>query len=301
MTNAATLRFSIILLHWFPSLSLVDHMAVFICFWFTCSLHFQSGWQKKSNFFGNYTVLFGLFCNLNCYCYCIMLQIIFWVMRNFKPGQSIADILLVLMFLRCPTLVLMFLHGFGLWVHFICCLHCFIFLYYVSRFICFIFLYYVSRFIASVKLAMIVYFCDFLLIITSHKSSFTVHGEVSTCLVLQWSLCILQNFRQLEVSSAVLYMMSSAIYFVLLGILPLLSVEYGYGYVQMRGGECRHTQNGVLLKKRRSLSSSVGASCHGKAKSFIKMGFRCYAAIFRILVLHSALQILFINLMPCCP
>ena len=95
--------------------------------------------------------------------------------------------------------------------------------------------------------------------------------------------------------------MSSAIYFVLLGILPLLSVEYGYGYVQMRGGECRHTQNGVLLKKRRSLSSSVGASCHGKAKSFIKMGFRCYAAIFRILVLHSALQILFINLMPCCP
>jgi hypothetical protein len=141
--------------------------------------------KKKSNFFGNYTVLFGLFCNLNCYCYCIMLQIIFWVMRNFKPGQSIADILLVLMFLRCPTLVLMFLHGFGLWVHFICCLHCFIFLYYVSRFICFIFLYYVSRFIASVKLAMIVYFCDFLLIITSHKSSFTVHGEVSTCLVLQ--------------------------------------------------------------------------------------------------------------------
>lgn len=234
---------------------------------------------KKSNYFCNYTVLFGLFCNLNCYCYCIMLQIIFWVMRNFKPGQSIANILLVLMFLRCPTLVLMFLHGFGLWVHFICCLHCFIFLYYVSRFI------------ASVKLAMIVYFCDFLLIITSHKSSFTVHGEVSTCLVLQRSLCILQNFRQLEVSSTVLYMMSSAIYFVLLG----------NGYVQMRGGECRHTQNGVLLKKSRSLSSSVGASCHGKAKSFIKMGFRCYAAIFRILILHSALQILFINLMPCCP
>ena len=44
-------RFSIILLHWFPSLSLVDHMAVFICFWFTYSLHFQSGWQKKKQFF----------------------------------------------------------------------------------------------------------------------------------------------------------------------------------------------------------------------------------------------------------
>jgi hypothetical protein len=141
------------------------------------------------------------------------------------------------------------------------------------------------------QVGLIVYFCDFLLIITSHKSSFTVHVEVSTCLVLQRSLCILQNFRQLEVSSTVLYMMSSAIYFVLLG----------NGYVQMRGGECRHTQNGVLLKKSRSLSSSVGASCHGKAKSFIKMGFRCYAAIFRILILHSALQILFINLMPCCP
>lgn len=156
-----------------------------------------------------------------------MLQIIFWVMRNFKHGQSIADILLVLMFLRCPTLVLMFLHGFGLWVQFICCLHCFIFTYYVSRFI------------ASVKLAMIVFFCDFLLIITSHRSYFTVHGEVSTCLVLLWSLCILQNYRQWEVSSTVLYTMSSAIYFVLLGILPLLSVEYGYGYVQTRGVECR--------------------------------------------------------------
>lgn len=81
MTNAATLRFSIILLHWFPSLSLVDHMAVFICFWFTCSLHFQSGWQKKSNFFCNYTVLFGLFCNLNCYCYCI----------NYAPNHLLGD------------------------------------------------------------------------------------------------------------------------------------------------------------------------------------------------------------------
>lgn len=51
MTNAATLRFFIILLHWFPSLSLVDHMAVFICFWFTCSLHFQLGRPKKKQLF----------------------------------------------------------------------------------------------------------------------------------------------------------------------------------------------------------------------------------------------------------